>query len=81
MAGTCTDGELLMDLYHFNGPLSALLGWYGVKRETLDGYTALAKSGASVDQLLSYSEKNGLGIPREDAERTVASVAAAKSGE
>lgn len=67
-----------MALSKFSGNVAAMAGLWGVKREVLDGYVALATAGGSVDDLTAYALRNNLNIDRASAERTVASVAHAK---
>lgn len=60
-----------MTLNNFNGNVSALAGLWGVDREALDGYVALAQTG-SVDDLVAYAERHKINLTRKAAERTVA---------
>lgn len=50
-------------------------GMEGVSREALEGYAALAKAGAGVDDLLAYVAAKGLPQNRADVIATIASVA------
>lgn len=54
--------------------ISARAGLWGTPRGVLDRYVDLAKSGASVDDLIRYIEMHNLNLTREDAESTVTSV-------
>lgn len=63
-------------MHKFDGNLAGLVGLWGVRKETLDGYVRLAESGASVDDLQAYCKRHELNIDRHNSAMTVASVKA-----